>query len=233
MRSPAVVVLGIGPERAVEMPPTEDEGPVEALGQDRLDHQFRVRVSVRCLDRISRSWRDKRSSGRLAEGWRAAGWLVGFRQWIPDHRPMAAVRVLDPACGSGNFLYIALRKMKDLEREAIGWASDRFKIPLELFVQVGPQNVLGLELKTSRRGDHAVERRIAPSARIEDAIEAVLLDGISGPDELSQLGRLGAQLILQRAVDAAVSITMRMFVATSLDGAPRPSPAREVGPSAD
>jgi transposase-like protein len=46
-----------------------------------------------------------------------------------------------------------------------------------------------------------VERRIAPSARIEEAIEAVLLDGISGPDELSQLGRLDAQLILQRAVE--------------------------------
>ena len=46
-----------------------------------------------------------------------------------------------------------------------------------------------------------MERRIAPSARIEDAIEQVLLDGISGPDELSQLGRLGAQLILQRAVE--------------------------------
>jgi transposase-like protein len=29
----------------------------------------------------------------------------------------------------------------------------------------------------------------------------VLLDGISGPDQLSQLGRLGAQLILQRAVE--------------------------------
>ena len=27
------------------------------------------------------------------------------------------------------------------------------------------------------------------------------LDGVSGPDELSQLGRLGAQLILQRAVE--------------------------------
>ena len=46
-----------------------------------------------------------------------------------------------------------------------------------------------------------MERRIAPSTRIEEAIEAVLLDGISGPDELSQLGRLGAQLILQRAVE--------------------------------
>ena len=31
------------------MPPTEDERPVEALGPDRLDHPFRVRVRVRCL----------------------------------------------------------------------------------------------------------------------------------------------------------------------------------------
>jgi transposase-like protein len=51
-----------------------------------------------------------------------------------------------------------------------------------------------------------VERRIAPSTRIEEAIEAVLLDGISGPDHLSQLGRLGAQLILQRAVEEEVAI---------------------------
>jgi len=51
-----------------------------------------------------------------------------------------------------------------------------------------------------------VDRRIAPSVQIEEAIEAVLLDGISGPDQLSQLGRLGAQLILQRAVEEEVAI---------------------------
>src|SRR3972149_844606 len=54
-------------------------------------------------------------------------------------------------------------------------------------------------------GDHAVERRIAPSTRIEEAIEAVLLDGIGGPDQLSRLGRLGAQLILQRAAEDEVA----------------------------
>ena len=51
-----------------------------------------------------------------------------------------------------------------------------------------------------------MDRRIAPSVQIEEAIEAVLLDGISGPDQLSQLGRLGAQLILQRAVEEEVAI---------------------------
>jgi hypothetical protein len=53
-----------------------------------------------------------------------------------------------------------------------------------------------------------VDRRIAPSTRIEEAIEAVLLDGISGPDQLSQLGRLDAQLILQRAVEEEVAICL-------------------------
>ena len=46
-----------------------------------------------------------------------------------------------------------------------------------------------------------MDRRIAPSVQIEAAIEAALTDGVAGADQLSQLGRLGAQLILQRAVE--------------------------------
>ena len=46
-----------------------------------------------------------------------------------------------------------------------------------------------------------MERRIAPSVQIEAAIEAALLDGLTEPDRLSELGRLGARLVLQRAVE--------------------------------
>jgi transposase-like protein len=49
-----------------------------------------------------------------------------------------------------------------------------------------------------------VERRIAPSARIEEAIEKMLLGGLDDPDRLTELGRLGAQLVLQRAVEEEV-----------------------------
>jgi hypothetical protein len=35
---------------------------------------------------------------------------------------LATVTVLDPACGSGNFLYVALGKLLDLEREAMSFA---------------------------------------------------------------------------------------------------------------
>ena len=43
---------------------------------------------------------------------------------------LRAVRVLDPACGSGNFLYLALQALKDLEREAILWGSLTLNIPM-------------------------------------------------------------------------------------------------------
>lgn len=58
---------------------------------------------------------------------------------------LRSVRVLDPACGSGNFLYIALQKLKDLEREAILWGSLTLRIPQE-FPQIGPEAVLGIDV---------------------------------------------------------------------------------------
>jgi hypothetical protein len=60
---------------------------------------------------------------------------------------LRAVRVLDPACGSGNFLYLALKALKNLEREALLWASLTLKVPIG-FPEVGPQAVLGIELNS-------------------------------------------------------------------------------------
>ena len=50
-----------------------------------------------------------------------------------------------------------------------------------------------------------MERRIAPSVQIEAAIEAALLNGLDDPDRLSELGRLGARLVLHRAVEDEVT----------------------------
>lgn len=49
-----------------------------------------------------------------------------------------------------------------------------------------------------------MERRIAPSLEIEEAIERVLLGGLDDVDRLGELGRLGAQLVLHRAVEQEV-----------------------------
>jgi len=58
---------------------------------------------------------------------------------------LRSIRVLDPACGSGNFLYLALQALKDLEREAILWGSLTLQRPQE-FPQVGPHAVHGIEV---------------------------------------------------------------------------------------
>ncbi|MFN8615682.1 MAG: type IIL restriction-modification enzyme MmeI [Dehalococcoidia bacterium] len=56
---------------------------------------------------------------------------------------LGAVRVLDPACGSGNFLYIALEKLRALEHEAIkfGLAWDLPKLQRK----VHPRQLFGIE----------------------------------------------------------------------------------------
>jgi type II restriction/modification system DNA methylase subunit YeeA len=57
---------------------------------------------------------------------------------------LAAVRVLDPACGSGNFLYVSLRLLLDLEREVINLAvalGDSLAFPL-----VTPGQLRGIEI---------------------------------------------------------------------------------------
>ena len=54
------------------------------------------------------------------------------------------VTVLDPACGSGNFLYVALQKLKDLEKEVILYAMDQgFS---GFLPQVGPWQLHGIEI---------------------------------------------------------------------------------------
>ncbi len=63
---------------------------------------------------------------------------------------LRAARVLDPACGSGNFLYVTLRLLKDLEHEAMQWGAERLRITGE-FPQVGPHNVLGIEINPYAR----------------------------------------------------------------------------------
>jgi len=57
---------------------------------------------------------------------------------------LAHVKVLDPACGSGNFLYVTLQKLKDLEKEVTLFAMDN---GLGAFLPtVGPWQLYGIEI---------------------------------------------------------------------------------------
>ena len=59
-------------------------------------------------------------------------------------RRLSAVTVLDPACGSGNFLYIALRSLLDLEKEVIDF--NEAQSWAEMRPEVKPNQMLGLEI---------------------------------------------------------------------------------------
>ncbi len=65
------------------------------------------------------------------------------------HRRLCEVRVLDPACGSGNFLYVTLEHLKRLEGEVLN-ALDRLgheQAALEMAgFTVDPHQLLGLEV---------------------------------------------------------------------------------------
>jgi hypothetical protein len=68
------------------------------------------------------------------------------------HAQLAQTKVLDPACGTGNFLYVALARMKELEGEVIGrlaeLAPDGEKQTVaELSGHtITPENFLGIEI---------------------------------------------------------------------------------------
>lgn len=58
---------------------------------------------------------------------------------------LRGVRVLDPACGSGNFLYVTLKLLKDLEKEVSQWGSEVLRVTMPQ-PEVGPRCVLGIEI---------------------------------------------------------------------------------------
>jgi hypothetical protein len=83
MGSPALVVFDIGPERPIEMPSTEDERPVEALGPHRLDHPLGMGIRVGSLDRRADDPHPLRANDLVEPS-------VELRVPVPDEEPDGA-----------------------------------------------------------------------------------------------------------------------------------------------
>ncbi len=87
---------------------------------------------------LARETADKTRAAATRAHNRAADLRTAFLERLKNFR------VLDPACGSGNFLYLALRALKDIEHranldaEALGLGRS--------FPEVGPEAVRGIEL---------------------------------------------------------------------------------------
>ena len=61
------------------------------------------------------------------------------------HHKLCEIRVLDPACGSGNFLYVALEMMKRVEGEIVALLTELGEKQTS-FITVDPHQFLGIEL---------------------------------------------------------------------------------------
>jgi type II restriction/modification system DNA methylase subunit YeeA len=94
------------------------------------------------LDAAAKTQRGK--AGSTAKG--QATTTLNSAQAVLDRylKRLADFRVLDPACGSGNFLYLALRALKDLEHRAQVEA-EALGLPRR-FPTIGPEVVRGIEI---------------------------------------------------------------------------------------
>ncbi|HZW08777.1 MAG TPA: DNA methyltransferase [Phycisphaerales bacterium] len=62
-------------------------------------------------------------------------------------KKLSTLRILDPACGSGNFLYVAIQCLLDLEKEVIAFGA-RPEVGVALKPKVNPTQLHGIEINT-------------------------------------------------------------------------------------
>jgi len=95
-------------------------------------------VKAKIADEMDKS-RTAKSEGAKTRGYnRAAKAHSDFIERL------AKFRVLDPACGSGNFLYLSLKALKDIEHRA-NVEAEALGLPRG-FPRVGPEAVKGIEI---------------------------------------------------------------------------------------
>lgn len=104
-------------------------------------------VKPTVIDPLRSEWEAvKGSAFRLRSDGRPDKAIEAVREF---HHQLCRIRVLDPACGSGNFLYVTLEHMKRLEGEvlelleALGDSELTFEMD---HYKVRPQQFLGLEI---------------------------------------------------------------------------------------
>ena len=129
------------------------EHALDADERSRLGAHYTPRAYVERLviptviDPLRNDWQQVQAA---AEELRRQGDPAAARKRLRDFlHQLATTRVLDPACGTGNFLYVALELMKRLEGEVVAALEDLGEDAPRLALQgetVNPQQFYGLEL---------------------------------------------------------------------------------------
>jgi type II restriction/modification system DNA methylase subunit YeeA len=95
---------------------------------------------------LKRRWDDLRRelSGQLGDAPSEAAQQAAHERLAAFAAEIAAQRVLDPSCGSGNFLYVALRELLNLQKEVVAFAA-RWELP-PVPLTAGPEQLYGIEI---------------------------------------------------------------------------------------
>ncbi len=119
-----------------------------ALGAHYTPRAYVERLVIPAIvEPLRQEWADVQAAGvtltRAGKNAEAITTLAAFR------RRLCSVDILDPACGSGNFLYVALEYLKRLEAEvndALEQLGESQQALLETGLTVDPHQLKGIEL---------------------------------------------------------------------------------------
>jgi len=104
-------------------------------------------VNATIIEPLMQDWIEYQSAAERA--FRSGMKTVAIREIEDFLKHLSSVRVLDPACGTGNFLYVALRQMKQLEGEVLKQLHDiggDEAIAEAENLSVKPEQFFGMEL---------------------------------------------------------------------------------------
>ena len=135
-------IFGTLLERALD--PTERH----ALGAHYTPRAYVERLVLPTIvEPLREDWKNAQAAALVLAG---EGKLKEAQQQVRDFlRHLCEVRVLDPACGSGNFLYVTLEHLKRLEGEILNQLDELGDTQGRLDLQgvsVDPHQLLGIEL---------------------------------------------------------------------------------------
>jgi hypothetical protein len=119
-----------------------------ALGAHYTPRAYVERLVIPTLvEPLREDWRNAQAA--ITEEFEAGNTKAAIETATAFHRQLCATRVLDPACGSGNFLYVALEHLKRLEGEvletlhSLGHTQEALE---HTGLTVDPHQLLGIEL---------------------------------------------------------------------------------------
>ncbi len=98
-------------------------------------------VKAQCAEVWLKVQEGARGEGKKSQATRAR---KAFDKLLVDYLDrLANVKILDPACGSGNFLYVAINLLLDLEKQVISFGS---QYDFSWLPHVRPTQLLGIEI---------------------------------------------------------------------------------------